>query len=137
MIVVNELPVPSLLLEAVNSGHWAPPADRRLMSAVFDEDPDYPAFYSLKAMVEQTEGLFSLDPEILTWYLGDVDGDDRPGAISADRTVLIGDLGLERPFALDYSESIPSPSVVFLAKNGRWRQIAPDIASLLVLLKIS
>jgi hypothetical protein len=51
--------------------------------------------------------------------------------------VLIGDLGLERPFALDYSESISAPSVVFFAKNGRWRQIAPDIASLLVLLKLS
>ncbi|MGI5145015.1 SMI1/KNR4 family protein [Plantactinospora sp. CA-294935] len=137
MIVVNELPVPPVLVEAVNNGHWAPPADKRLMSAVFGEDPDYPAFYSLKAMVEQTEGLFNLDLDILTWYLGDVDGVDRPGVISTDRTVLIGDLGLERPFALDYSESIPSPGVVFFAENGRWRQVAPDVASLLVLLKIS
>ncbi|WP_239312969.1 hypothetical protein [Plantactinospora mayteni] len=88
-------------------------------------------------MAEQTEGLFSLDADILTWYLGGDDGVDQPGAITVNRTVLIGDLGIERPFALDYSRSISDPDVVFFAQNGRWRQVAPNIATFLMLLDIS
>lgn len=102
---VRGLLIPGLLVRAIESGEWRQNHDLGRLRRLFGEDPDSPGFYSLQGMAEQTDGLLALEEDLLSWYLGDPDSSVRPGDLRADSFVLIGDLGPERPFALDYRNS--------------------------------
>jgi len=104
---------------------------------IFQEEPDGAEFYSLKGMEQQTNWFVSMDPEILTWYLGDSTSNVQPGNLCVERCVLIGDLGPDRPFALDYRKSLMDPEVIFMTESGAWRRVAPGIQQVLLSLDIS
>ena len=89
------------------------------------------------AMAEQTDGLLALDKELLPWYPGHTDSSVRPGSLRPDSLVLIGDLGPERPFALDYQNSHEDPEVVYTMESGAWRLMASGVAEFLDALGIT
>ncbi|MGI5232756.1 hypothetical protein [Actinoallomurus sp. CA-142502] len=61
-----------------------------------------------------------------------------PGDIDPRRSVLIGDLGHEMPFALDFRTSWGRPRVVYLTiGTDRWIPVAPDAEVLLDRLGLS
>ena len=63
-------------------------------------------------------------------YLGQTDGVYQPGALDPRRSLLIGELQPDALIALDYGDSMQSPSVAYLIayKNGgRWMRVASSI----------
>ncbi|MBF9128554.1 hypothetical protein I0C86_06055 [Plantactinospora sp. S1510] len=42
-------------------------------------------------------------------------------------SLLLGDLGSDQPFALDFRRSVDTPSVVYLDSKMRWVEVAPTI----------
>jgi hypothetical protein len=52
--------------------------------------------------------------------------------IDPRRSVLIGDLGIDMPLALDYQLSDDNPRVLYLPSYASgWIEVAPDISTLL------
>lgn len=76
------------------------------------------------------------DREILAEYLGTPSTLAPPGDIMQDRSIFIGDLGPDMPFALDYRQTNKEPSVIFLSIYGGWRQVAPTVADLMSSLEL-
>lgn len=72
-------------------------------------------------------------------YLGTANDELPPGDIDPRRSVLIGDLGHDRPFALDYRDSSEQPSVVLLASTQKagWVRIADSTEELLAKLGLT
>lgn len=133
---VRGLLIPALLVKAIESGEWRQNHDLGRLRHLFGEDPDSPGFYSLQGMAEQTDGLLALEEDLLSWYLGDPASSVRPGDLRADSFVLIGDLGPERPFALDYRNSHEDPEIVYMTESGAWRVVASGVAEFLQALGI-
>jgi hypothetical protein len=136
--LVNGLPIPPALVEAIHSGRWvAPPVDK--LQAVFplaatsSETIRHPAFFDLDGMQRENEGW---SQETLPSYLGKSDSNVRPGDIDPSQSVIIADLGPDRLIALDYRTSEERPCVIYLMGNEqpRWVEAAPDIESLLSVL---
>jgi len=89
---------------------------------VFGEAPDSTwKFYGLDEMRAITEEWHSEDDA--QWF------GVTPHDIDAPRSVLIGELGYDRPFALDFRGE--HPVVRFMTIDGRWVQIAESVAALL------
>ncbi|GLY91490.1 hypothetical protein [Actinoallomurus iriomotensis] len=133
---INGLPLPGALCAAIEDRRWAPPADE-LLTRVFGDRPQGPRFYSLDHMRFENHRW----PEVgsgLPAYLGSPDAAAPPGDIDPRRSVLIGDLGHEMPFALDFRTSWDRPRVVYLTiGTDRWITVAPDAEVLLDRLGLS
>jgi hypothetical protein len=110
-----------------------------MLETVFGERSDDPRFYSLNAMASQTDALrLEDDEEMLSCYSIDaVRGVLPPGILSQSELVLIGDLGADRPFALNYRGHLAEPRVVYLTTYNGWVEIAPNIETMLDLLGLS
>jgi hypothetical protein len=125
--VVNGLPVPPLLVAAIRHGKWRPPSDPRLIQDVFGEsEPESPQFYDLASMVPQNRRL----PER---SVRQVYGEVVEGAsvgLDPRRAVFIGDLGIDKPIALDYRQSLDDPRVLYLGRTG-WVEVAESVQMLL------
>ena len=128
-ILINNLPLPEALVERLRGGgRWAAPSIERIR-AVFGEKPSQAVFYSLEHMLRENEHWFSQTDEI---YFGQADTHNPPGDIDPRKSVIIGDLGIDMPIALDYRSSV-EPTVTFLGRRilGRWITVAPNVASLI------
>lgn len=112
-------------MEVIQRGDWKPPADEGIIRDVFggeEEEPENPQFYNLESMVPQNVRLPSRS-------IGDFFGEVVEGkslGLDPRRSVFIGDLGVDRPIALDYRFSGSEPRVLFLCTEG-WVKIATNI----------
>jgi hypothetical protein len=123
---VGGLPLPEPLLAVLDQGRWQPPADETLLARVFGDEPDWASFYDLPTMRHQNRSFQS----------GSAD-EHLPGiyhqglGIEPGRAVIIGDLGADMPFALDYraAGAGAGPRVLYFGPDG-WVEVAPDFATL-------
>jgi len=96
-----------------------PPA---LMAEVFGEQPDSTwKVYDLDEMRSVTEEWHQEDDP--QWF------GSAPHDISGPHSVLIGELGYDRPFALDFRGE--RPVVRFMTVDARWVVVADSAAALL------
>jgi hypothetical protein len=120
------LPLPDALRRAMLTQQWTAPTDPRIVETVFGDEAPQPCFYSPQGMERETRN-FRDDPhDVLQQFVG-----TPPHDIDPDRCVLIGDLGPDQPFALDYRQNPLRPSVVYLHRTADWIQVAADIDSLI------
>ena len=136
--LVNGLPLPAALIEAIHSGRWTAPSPERLETAFpmamnAGEPVRHPAFFDLDGMHRENDGWCG---ETLESYLGKKDSKDQPGDINPAQSVVIADLGPDRLIALDYRTSEEKPRVVYLTGNEqpRWIEAAPDVETLMSML---
>ncbi|MFE5078268.1 hypothetical protein [Streptomyces halstedii] len=119
------MPLPDCLVGSINDHSWANLAHSPMIESVFGQAPLRAVFHSIPVMVGMTKWWREeLDDELLRCYFGTPDESADPGYISRMKTVIIGNLGPDLPFALDYRESPVDPGVVFLGEVGSWRMIA-------------
>jgi hypothetical protein len=129
-VEIDGLPVPAALVRVVREGRWGPPADDSRFVAVFGEPAVQPVFLPLDRMGANARWIDQLvDDEVRAWYVCWPASEWPPGDIDPVRSLLVGDLGPEMPFALDYRRSTASPSVVYLTGRG-WREVARDVETL-------
>lgn len=123
----DRLPLPQALLKANELGLWKTPEDKSVWEALF------PKREIVQPMLYPIESLNAESPWIRQHpiYWGEPHDQIYPGDIDPLRTVLIGDLGPERLIALDYRESMTSPSVIGLTsdRHNCWRHVSDDIES--------
>jgi len=114
--------LPSALLGHILNGSWPPVLNAMALSEVFGEVPEISAkLYTVDEMEgETTRWQHETDPA----YLGF--GEDT---LDPARSILIGDLGFDRPIGIDLRRS-PAP-VRLLTIDGRWRVVSDSIDELL------
>jgi hypothetical protein len=136
-VEINGLPLPDALRAAIEDGRWTPPDDETLLTRIFGDRPQGPSFYSLDYM--RTENKRWPDVESrLPMYLGSPDAMVPPGDIDPRQSILIGDIGYDMPFALDFRPSRDEPRVVYLSlETGRWITVAATVEGLLERLGLS
>ncbi|GAB2919437.1 SMI1/KNR4 family protein [Streptomyces mayteni] len=117
---IGGLVVPPPLTELIRSGRWVPPRDDRVLAEVFGEAPEQPEFYGRAMLVRQNTSWQALPA-------------DQVAGIDTARTIVIGDLGPDMPFVLDYRTSPDDPRVLYLGGPGdfRWRQVAANVGELI------
>jgi hypothetical protein len=126
-VEINGLPLPEALCSAIEEGRWAPPGDELQLAQVFTEKPQEPSFYTLEYMKAENHRWPGVESR-LPMYLGSPDEASPPGDIDPTMSILIGDLGYDMPFALDFRPSRAEPRVIYLTlQNGRWITVAPTI----------
>lgn len=124
--VINGLALPVALLAAMRQGRWTPP-DSAVLAEVFGEQPEEPCFYTLDQMeFENRHWLKRTGPV----FLGTSDPAQPPGDLEPRSSLIIGDLGPDMPFALDYRPAV-GPTVVYRKADGKWVKVAPSIDWLL------
>ncbi len=137
-LTIEGLRVPEILLLAIREGRWVAPRDSVLLATIFGETPQCPIFYKLDGLVRENQVWHSkMDLEEREWYVGLRSLKSPPGDIDPTRSLLIGDLGPDRPFALDYRTSETDPSVLYLRSDNGWVEIAPNVGTLLSLLGVT
>jgi len=123
---VNGHSLPPALLTLIEEGRWVAPSQERI-ALVFGESSTLSEFYPLWQIIEETANWV---PETNPAYLGAVDPEVPPGDLDPARSVLIADLGPDRPIALDLRSDPPSVVLLRMAQPPRWRRIAVDVESL-------
>jgi hypothetical protein len=71
------------------------------------------------------------DPSAREQYLGSPSVERPPGDIDPALSLLIGFLGPDQHFALDYRRLRSRPSVVYLTTYDGWVEISSDVERLL------
>jgi hypothetical protein len=130
---IGNLALPPELVQAIDAGRWLAPHDDQLLTAVFGDEPDDPRFYDLPTMARQNERFHTRSAAELEAV---IPGAQRGLGIDPGLAVLIADLSADMPIALDYRTSRSRPRVVYFASDG-WREVAPDISTLLGRLGLS
>lgn len=130
---INGLPLPRELVDALEDGRWQRSVDSITFQCVFGDEPTDPSLYNIDDMQRENRTWVQQHDPV---YLGRPSDEHPPGDIDPERSVLIGDLGPDMPFALDYRSNDATPRVVYLDLEGRWREVAPDIGQLLAALGI-
>jgi hypothetical protein len=133
-VYINGLALPRALVRAMAEGRWRCPAGS-LLRRVFREPPVQARLYDLAAMRERNRRWCEQkDPA----FFGRSDDKVPPGDIEPARSLLLGELGPDMPFALDYRVSPAEPRVLYLHTNGdQWITIARDIEHLLSALRLT
>jgi hypothetical protein len=133
-VLVNGLPLPPALLRAMDERRWRC-APAPLMRRVFRETPVNAVMHDLPAMRHANQRwLCETNPA----FFGHADDRFAPGDIAPDRSVILGVLGPDLPFALDYRASLEEPSVIYLHSGGdRWIRVARSIEDLLFRLQLT
>jgi hypothetical protein len=127
-IQINGLVLPPALVRAIETHRWRRPTALALQR-VFREKPSGAVFLDLEAMIARNAAWRA---ETNPAYFGHADDRSPPGDIDPLRSLVIGEVGTELPFALDYRTSVDSPSVVYLHSGGdRWILVARRIEDLL------
>lgn len=131
---INGLALPIALIQAIDAGRWRCPSEATLRR-LFREPPVRATLYDLAAMrAENRRWREQKDPA----FIGHPDDKVQPGDIDPASSLLLGALGPDMPFALDYRLSATSPRVLYLHTGGdRWITIARDIEHLLAGLRLS
>jgi hypothetical protein len=125
-LCINNLPLPTGLVRAIEDGIWKTPKNRNVWHSLFlEKEVVQPTLYPLQEMIGQKSWL--LDAGLP--YLGHAGEGIEPGDIDPNRAVLIADLGPDRLIALDYRRSLTQPSIVALTseEHSCWRLVANDI----------
>lgn len=129
------LTLPEALRTAIAQQRWIAPTDRELVEAVFSDEAPHPYFYDLRYIEKETRnfGNFRNDPRgtLRLIFIG-----TPPHDIDPDQCLIIGDLGPDQPFALDYRSNAASPPVRYLHSTMDWIEVAADINTLLRRLNI-
>ncbi|MEV8284335.1 hypothetical protein [Streptomyces niveus] len=127
--------LPTCLVESVKDRSWPNLASSPRVEVVFGHAPVRPSFHSISGMNGMTKWWREeLDEETLQCYFGTSEESTVPGCISRMETVMIGNLGPDLPFALDYRESPGEPSVVFLGEGDSWQRVADNVCALILAL---
>jgi hypothetical protein len=131
---INGLPLPTALVQAIDEGRWRCPTGA-ILRRVFREHPVQASLYDLGTMqVQNRSWREQKDPA----FLGHSDDKTPPGDIDPARSLLLGALGPDMPFALDYRASLTKPNVLYLHTGGdRWIMVARDIEQLLEGLRLT
>ncbi|GGL74855.1 hypothetical protein GCM10010129_18280 [Streptomyces fumigatiscleroticus] len=129
------MPLPDCLVTSIRDRSWMDLAGSPRVEQVFGQAPVKPRFYSIAGITEATRWWRDeLDEETLRCYFGTSAESAIPGHMSRMKTVIVGDLGPDLPFVLDYRDSPVDPSVAFLGEEGAWRKISDNICDLLLML---
>ncbi|MCZ9346781.1 hypothetical protein NGM37_54680 [Streptomyces sp. TRM76130] len=132
---VFDMPLPACLVESLKDRSWMDLANSPRIEAVFGQAPVRPGFHSISGMTGMTKWWREeLDEEILQCYFGTSEECAAPGYMSRMKTVIIGNLGPDLPFVLDYRESPVDPSVAFLGEGDSWQKIAENVCDLILAL---
>lgn len=131
-LAIGGLPLPPALISALREGRWVAPSEA-VLAGVFPERPIDALFYGPSGMIGTNQ---TWQSERREEYICDPDPGNPPGDIEPARSVLIGDLGPDQMFALDYRRSPDRPSVVYLAEPG-WVEVAPDFETLAARLRLT
>jgi hypothetical protein len=131
---INGLPLPTALVQAIDEGRWRCPTGS-ILRRVFREHPVRATLYDLGMMyVQNRSWREQKDPA----FFGHSDDKVPPGDIDPARSLLLGALGPDMPFALDYRVSLTGPRVLYLHTDGdRWITVARDIEHLLAGLRLT
>ncbi|MFJ3927229.1 hypothetical protein [Streptomyces sp. NPDC090022] len=129
------MPLPPCLVKSIQEEAWMNLADSPRIEEVFGQAPVHPRFYSIAGIRGATQWWREeLDEETLECYFGTSADPAPPGHMSRTTTVIIGDLGPDLPFLLDYRGSLANPSVAFLGEANAWREISGNACDLIRLL---
>ncbi|WP_147481230.1 hypothetical protein [Streptomyces shenzhenensis] len=129
------MPLPACLTTSIQDRSWMDLANSPRIEEVFGQTPVRPRFYSTSGITAATKWWRNeLDEETLQCYLGTSEECATPGNISRMKTVIIGDLGPDLPFVLDYRDSLADPSVAFLGEGDAWRRVSENVCDLLAML---
>ncbi|MFO0634673.1 MAG: hypothetical protein U0168_17660 [Nannocystaceae bacterium] len=127
-IEINGLRLPASLGAALHDGRWRRPSDARL-ERVFRERPSALVMFDLPTMRRVNR---RWREETNPAFFGHPDDRAPPGDICPGRSLWLGLLGPDTPFALDYRQDIAAPAVVSLHSGGdRWITVAADVERLL------
>jgi hypothetical protein len=125
---VNGLRLPNALILAIHEGRWRRPPNARL-HRVFRERPSGAQLFGLSLM--RSQNLRWRAETDRAWF-GERDDRLPPGDIDRHSSIILGSLGPDLPFALDYRADPDAPRVVYLHSGGdRWITVARDIEELL------
>ncbi|HZM77510.1 MAG TPA: hypothetical protein VFC19_17395 [Candidatus Limnocylindrales bacterium] len=124
---VGGLALPMALLRAIGRKRWKAPTRPQTFIDVFGEPADHSVFYDVPGMIRQNVNFQNWSQEELAKHLGRYEGGV---GVTPGLAVLIGDLGIDSPIALDYRKSGSAPRVLYLRLDG-WAEVAPDIETLL------
>jgi hypothetical protein len=132
-VSINGLPLPVALLRAMAEQRWRS-APESLVRRVFRENPVRLMLHDLDEMRRaNARWLEETNPA----FFGHADERLPPGDIDRTLSVIIGGLGPDLPFALDYRTSIEQPSVLYLHSGGdRWIRVARHMDELLARLRL-
>ncbi len=132
-VSINGLRLPPVLLRIMTEQRWRS-APESLVRRVFRENPVRLVLHDLAEMRRaNAQWLEETNPA----FFGHADEKLPPGDIDRTRSVIIGGLGPDLPFALDYRASMERPSVLYLHSGGdRWIRIARDVDDLLSRLRL-
>lgn len=134
-VSVFGMTLPSCLVESIRDHSWMNLAHSPKIEAVFGRAPVRPGFHSISGMTGMTKWWREeLDDETLQCYFGTSEVFVEPGYISRMKTVIIGNLGPDLPFVLDYRESFVDPSVAFLGEGDSWQKISKSVCDLILAL---
>lgn len=129
---VNNLRLPTALSVALRDGSWKRLEDSPFLERVFGEEPSNVSgarFYDLEYLRFENMPREGMEP-----LLGHTEGEANPGDVDPQRLVLIADLGIDRPIALDYRTE--EPRIVYLQLSTfAWRTIAESVEALLEMLQ--
>lgn len=153
LIMINQLPLPALLVRMIEDGRWdkKPDAAATRRMAVFT-NPGEVRFLGLKYMESETRSLASLydynadaapgrrgrDAYGLTRSEAGHPVDDRPGLLDVRLAVCLSVNFDEEGFCLDYRPGIQMPRVVAGITPGgaaiHWQIVAGDFATFVEML---
>lgn len=128
---VMGLPLPESLTRAVRDGRWTDLQDSPHLAEVFGDEPDRPGFYDIESMPAQNRTLHAVSEAA---DFPDLPHMDQGLSVTPRLTLLIGDLGADMPFALDYRLSMRDPRVIYLGLHG-WVEVAQNIEDLIARLE--
>lgn len=138
-VLICDLPLPRTIQEAIDNKTWTLPADSEMIEQTFTETKSGDAeLYQVTSMISETEAWANESEEQLSLYGGRDSAVDGYLTLDPRKSVLIGDLGVDRPIALDYSISPERPRVLYRPSRAPgWIEIASNVASFLERLGIS
>ncbi|MBF9128523.1 hypothetical protein I0C86_05900 [Plantactinospora sp. S1510] len=127
------LPLPPALIDVAQQGRWTAPAGGNYIR-IFGEPAYGPVFLKVDQMRRNARWIDEIDydDEFRQLYIGEPDPANPPGDIDPQMSLLLGDLGSDQPFALDFRRSMEAPSVVYLDSTMRWVEVAPTIDAFIV-----
>ncbi|WP_433288499.1 hypothetical protein [Micromonospora sp. CA-244673] len=131
-MLVDGLPVPQALVELSQQGRWIPPSDPERFKSVFGDRAMQPVFLPLAQIRPNASWIDQIDydEEVRQLYIGKPNQKAPPGDIDPHMSLLLGDLGPDQPFSLDFRRSLESPSVIYLGSRPGWVEVAPSFDAL-------
>jgi len=131
---INGLLLPLALSLAIAGQRWRAP-EESLLRRVFRERPIRARLFDLVTMREENRAWLEVKDRA---FFGHTDTKHPPGDIDPASSLLLGTLGPDLPFALDYRPPSEEPRVVYLHSGGdRWITVACSVEDLLSRLGLS